>query len=166
MDVSLLDHRALAALKGRERIFVLEYLVCRNKKEAAIRAGYSPKTADVMGCKLVKRPLIARALEKCNQQITVYAELRIEQGIDKLVACLTRSLDDFIDPDTGEVFKDLRKVGPNAKKTVDGIKQTVKSYVDEEGNESRTVTNEIRCMPMASALDMAFDKLHKRGDEI
>ena len=40
-------------LTTKQKLFVSEYLVDRNAKQAAIRAGYSAKTAEVQGSRLL-----------------------------------------------------------------------------------------------------------------
>lgn len=42
-------------LTQKQRLFVAEYLVDLNQKEAAIRAGYSPRTADAQASSLLKK---------------------------------------------------------------------------------------------------------------
>ena len=50
-------------LTFRERLFIEEYLNCWNASEAARRAGYSLKTAGVIGYENLKKPHISRAIE-------------------------------------------------------------------------------------------------------
>lgn len=50
-------------LTGKQRRFVEEYLVDLNATQAAIRAGYSPKTAYSIGAENLSKPLIAAAIE-------------------------------------------------------------------------------------------------------
>jgi phage terminase small subunit len=45
-------------------MFVQEYLVDLNATQAAIRTGYSPKTAEVQGCRLLSKAKIADAVQK------------------------------------------------------------------------------------------------------
>lgn len=48
----------------KERIFCYEYLIDQNGKEAAIRAGYSPKTAVKMAYQLKQTPRVAARLDE------------------------------------------------------------------------------------------------------
>lgn len=52
----------LAPLHPRQLIFVEEYLVDLNGKEAAIRAGYTPEAATVRAAKLLRRPAVRQAV--------------------------------------------------------------------------------------------------------
>jgi phage terminase small subunit len=48
-------------LRPKQTRFVAEYLVDLNATRAAIRAGYSPKTAGVIGHENLRKPKIAEA---------------------------------------------------------------------------------------------------------
>lgn len=53
----------LASLDNdKQRAFVLEYARDKNATQAAVRAGYSPKTAGVQGYDLLQRPHISQAV--------------------------------------------------------------------------------------------------------
>lgn len=50
-------------LTPKQKKFVQEYLKCGNATEAAIKAGYSKKTARIIGCENLTKPNIAELLE-------------------------------------------------------------------------------------------------------
>ena len=50
-------------ITAKERLFAQYYLETHKKRESAIRAGYSPKTAHVIANKLVKKSLISEWLK-------------------------------------------------------------------------------------------------------
>ena len=51
-------------LTQKQKRFVDEYLVSGNATQAALKAGYSKKTAQRMGSENLSKPLIKRAIEK------------------------------------------------------------------------------------------------------
>jgi phage terminase small subunit len=53
----------MAGLIPKQRKFVVEYLVDRNASQAAIRAGYSKKNADVVGSRLLGNVGIKREVK-------------------------------------------------------------------------------------------------------
>lgn len=53
----------MAKLTPKQQRFVDEYLIDLNATQAAIRAGYSPKTAQQMGAENLSKPVIAEAIE-------------------------------------------------------------------------------------------------------
>jgi len=60
-------------------MFVREYLVDLNAKQAAIRAGYSPKTAERIAHQLLKEtPLVAAEVQKAMDKRAAKVELSAE----------------------------------------------------------------------------------------
>jgi len=60
----------------REARFIVEYLRDANAKEAATRAGYSAKTARVIGSELLHKPHIATAISARMTGETTAADAR------------------------------------------------------------------------------------------
>lgn len=54
------------ALTAKQELFVQEYLIDLNATQAAIRAGYSPKTAEVIGFENLRKPKIAKRIEEAR----------------------------------------------------------------------------------------------------
>ena len=48
----------------KQKRFIEEYLIDLNATQAAIRAGYSPKTAKDIGCENLAKPNISDAIDK------------------------------------------------------------------------------------------------------
>ena len=67
----------MTALTARQARFVDEYAICMNATEAARRAGYSPKTARVIGQENLLKPAVKQALEA--RQEAFRAELGISR---------------------------------------------------------------------------------------
>ena len=59
---------APAALEPRQERFVLEYLIDLNATQAAIRAGYSEKTARAIGCENLTKPDIQAAIGQAQKE--------------------------------------------------------------------------------------------------
>lgn len=55
-------------LTPKQQLFVNEYLVDLNASQAALRAGYSPKTAPKQGFQLLENPRISHAIEQAKQK--------------------------------------------------------------------------------------------------
>lgn len=54
----------MGKLNERQQRFVDEYLIDLNATQAAIRAGYSARTADVIGCENLTKPNIQKAISE------------------------------------------------------------------------------------------------------
>jgi len=71
-------------LTPKQEMFVKEYLVDLNATQAAIRAGYSKKTADRIGPELLGKTCVARAIEEANQKRAEKLELSAEWVLENL----------------------------------------------------------------------------------
>ena len=63
------------ALTAKQARFVEEYLVDLNATQAAIRAGYSPKTAQVIGAENLIKPMVAEAVRAAQAARSARTEL-------------------------------------------------------------------------------------------
>lgn len=66
------------ALTEKQKRFVAEYLVDLNATQAAIRAGYSEKTARSVGSENLTKPDIAAAIAKAQAKIAKKVEITVE----------------------------------------------------------------------------------------
>lgn len=60
----------MANLTPKQQRFVEEYLIDLNATQAAIRAGYSEKTARDIGCENLAKPNIAKAIEEAQKKVS------------------------------------------------------------------------------------------------
>ncbi len=78
-------------LTPKERLFVAEYLKDLNATQAAIRAGYSKKTAKQTGYENLTKPYIQRALSKSRNSIekreekALMAAYEVEKLLDEMI---------------------------------------------------------------------------------
>lgn len=82
-------------LTPKQKRFVSEYLIDLNATQAAIRAGYSAKTAHSIGQENLTKPEIMRELEKAiqdRQQRTEITQDRVLQEYARLAFCDPRRL--------------------------------------------------------------------------
>ena len=70
----------------KQAAFVMEYMIDRNATQAAIRAGYSPKTANEQGCRLLTNVSIQAAL---SAKTEAYAE-KVGLTVELVIAGLMR----------------------------------------------------------------------------
>lgn len=70
----------------KQRRFVDEYLIDLNATQAAIRAGYSKKTAGYIAKELLRKPPIAAEVEKRKQKLTKKLEITQEKVLQELAA--------------------------------------------------------------------------------
>ena len=94
----------LAKLKPKQQLFVDEYLIDLNATQAAIRAGYSAKTAEVQGCRLLRNAHIVAAVEAAS---TKRAE-RTRIDADWVL----KRLSEEIEADIADLYDDEGRVKP------------------------------------------------------
>lgn len=74
--------KGVVAMNARQKRFCDEYLIDCNATQAAIRAGYSPKTAKVTGAKMLKnanlKAYIDEQLERIHNEKTADAQEVLE----------------------------------------------------------------------------------------
>jgi len=73
------------ALTAKQRRFVEEYLVDLNATQAAIRAGYSKKTAGQIGDENLKKPQIAAAIHAAQADRAKRVEIDADYVLHRLV---------------------------------------------------------------------------------
>lgn len=76
-------------LNAKQRAFTVEYMKDKNATQAAIRAGYSEKTAYSMGCRLLKNAKITEAVEELQKAAAARAGITVEKIADNLQAIAT-----------------------------------------------------------------------------
>lgn len=74
-------------LTAKQQLFVSEYLVDLNATQAAIRAGYSKKTAGSIGDENLKKPAIKAALNKAIKKRADKVNITAEKVLRDLEEC-------------------------------------------------------------------------------
>lgn len=75
----------MANLTPKQQRFVEEYLIDLNATQAAIRAGYSEKTAAAIGAENLIKPNIAKAIEEAKNQVSKRTELTVGLVVNGLL---------------------------------------------------------------------------------
>lgn len=83
-------------LTAKQQRFVEEYLVDNNATQAAIRAGYSEKTAKESGYENLTKPHIAEAIAEKRKKISEKTMLTIE-GLDQYILDMAQMAKDACD---------------------------------------------------------------------
>ena len=73
-------------LKGKQQRFVDEYLIDLNATQAAIRAGYSEKTAKQMGCENLSKPDVQKAINLGKDKRSERTQFDADWLLKRLVA--------------------------------------------------------------------------------
>ena len=100
----------------RQRRFVEEYVIDSNGTQAAIRAGFSPASAGVIACKLLKKAKIKRAIKEKFAVISAHAQLTAERVKSEL-ACMA-----FVNAVEVMSAEDLRNLPESVQRSITGFK--------------------------------------------
>ena len=79
-------------LSEKQRLFIKEYLVDLNATQAAIRAGYSEKTAYSAGQRLLKHVEVQKAVTKAQAERSQRVEVTQDYVINNLVEIVERTM--------------------------------------------------------------------------
>ena len=79
-------------MTDKQRLFVEEYLVDHNATAAAVRAGYSERTAKQQGSRLLTNVDVAAAIEKAREDRTERTEVTQDWVIERLVENVQRAM--------------------------------------------------------------------------
>lgn len=75
----------MANLTPKQQRFVEEYLIDLNATQAAIRSGYSEKTAQQMGSENLLKPVIAKAIQEAQNKRTEQTQIDAAYVLKRLV---------------------------------------------------------------------------------
>jgi phage terminase small subunit len=77
-------------LTPKQEQFVEEYLIDVNATQAAIRAGYSKKTAHVIGTENLRKPAIAAAVAEAQADRTERTNITQDYVLESIFAAMER----------------------------------------------------------------------------
>lgn len=84
-------------LSPKQQLFVHEYLVDMNATQAAIRAGFSKKTAYSQGSRLLKNVEVQKALDEAWREKIRRADITADDVLRLITRAAYARLDDFVD---------------------------------------------------------------------
>lgn len=126
------------ALNHRQRLFVAEYAVDPNATQAAIRAGYSEKTAYSIGQENLKKPEIATEIEKAQNERLERLGVKADRVLGELALLGFSNMLDYLSVGLeGDPFVDLSNVTRGQAAAVQEV--TVEDFRDGRGDGARDV---------------------------
>lgn len=91
------------ALNKKQKRFVEEYLIDLNATQAAIRAGYSPKTAKEIGSENLTKPNIKSEIDKAMAERSKRTGINADRILQELGKLGFVNIADVVDLETGKV---------------------------------------------------------------
>ena len=128
----------MTKLNERQRRFAREFIVDPNATQAAIRAGYSKRTAYEIGRKLLKKVEIAAAINKGQARLAAKVEVTAEKIIAELVKIGFSNMMDYmrVGP-AGDPVLDFSKITRDQAAALTEV--TVEDFLDGRADDKREV---------------------------
>lgn len=147
----------------KQKIFCEEYLIDLNATQAAIRAGYSPKTAYSIGNELLNKPELRTHIDKAIAARSARTGVNADRVIRELARVAFVNPTEIVDPDTARVRETATD---DDKAAISAVKVKV-----SQGENSDSVEREVRFADKLKALEllgkhigMFKDKVEVSGD--
>ncbi|RKH93631.1 terminase small subunit [Corallococcus sp. AB038B] len=112
------ESRAQALTANQER-FVQEYLVDLNGKQAAIRAGYSERSAEVTASKLLSNPKVRAAVDAAKAARAERVEVKADDVLRELLLIARTDIGDAFSP-TGALLP-LKEMPAHLRRAISSI---------------------------------------------
>lgn len=126
------------ALRGKQQRFVDEYLIDRNATQAAIRAGYSAKTATVIGAENLTKPNIKEAIAIGEAELAERTKITQDKVMKELEKIGFSNMLDYITvTEGGDPVTDFSALTRDQAAAISEI--VVEEYTEGRGDDARNV---------------------------
>lgn len=128
----------MANLTPKQQRFVEEYLIDLNATKAAIRAGYSEKTAKEIGSENLTKPNIAKAIQEAQNKRAERTEITQDMVLQELAKIgFSNMLDYMTKTDSGDLVPDFSTLTRDQAAAISEI--TVETYTEGRGEDAEEV---------------------------
>ncbi len=150
-------------MTAKQRLFVAEYLKDLNATQAAIRAGYSEKTARQIGEENLSKPVIRKMIDEAMQQRSERTEITQDRVLKALAAIGFGDIRSLFD--SGGSFKNITELSAEEAALLAGFDLSILKARDDDTPFEETVkrikvNDRLRALEMIGRhLNMFTDKL-------
>lgn len=129
----------MAKLTAKQQRFCDEYLIDLNATQAAIRAGYSAKTADQQGSRMLTNVKVQQEIAEKMAERSKRTGINQDRVLQEIAKLALVNIDDVVDLETGRVKKTATKEdlaciqSIKIKPTEFGTEREIKFY-DKKGS--------------------------------
>jgi phage terminase small subunit len=126
------------ALSDKQERFCREYVIDSNATQAAIRAGYSKKTAQQQSSRLLLNVVVAERIVELTQAVVEKLEITQEAVLEELAKIGFSNMQDFMGVTTnGDPYLDLSNLTREQAAAISEF--TVDEYTEGRGEDARDV---------------------------
>jgi phage terminase small subunit len=137
----------MSKLTDKQEMFCKEYLIDLNATQAAIRAGYSKKTAKDIACENLAKPNIQNRITELKEE----RSKRIEIDSDGVL----KELKNWAEGDYTELMlltaKQIKELAPEIRRLITGFKRTTRRI---PGTDEEEIQIEIKFIDKIKAMEM------------
>lgn len=125
------------SLTPNQERFVTEYLIDLNATQAAIRAGYSAKTAEVQGCRLLRYAHVAEAVKTAQDKRAKRTEITADAVVQELAKIGFANMLDYITVQNGDAYVDFSTLTRDQAAAIGEV--TSEIYTEGKGDDAKDV---------------------------
>lgn len=138
------------ALTDKQSRFPTEYIIDLNATQAAIRAGYSKKTAYSIGHELLKKPEIEEMIIDLKLKRTIRTEITSDRVLQELATIAFFDLKLFYDEDG--MMLEIPDMPEEARRVIGGV--TVTSISNKNDDNIEYYTKNIKLIDKRGSLEL------------
>lgn len=135
----------MAKLTEKQQCFVDEYLIDLNATQAAIRSGYSAKTADQQGSRMLANVKVQEEIAKAMAERSKRTGVNQDKVVLELAKIAFVKMTDIVD--------EQGKIKPDAAEDDLACIESVK-YKESESDTGSSVEREVKISPKLKALEL------------
>lgn len=140
------------SLTPKQQRFVAEYPIDLNATQAAVRAGYSPRTANKIGAQLLAKPLVAKALQEALEARAARVQVKADDVLRELLRIATVDVREAFDDDGN--LKAVKDLPEDVARAIAGIDVDELWQGRGEEREQIGVTRKVRFWDKPRALEL------------
>lgn len=141
------------SLRPQQQRFVDEYLIDLNARQAAIRAGYSEKTAQVQSSRLLTNVKVQAAIQASMNERQVRTHITQDRALQELARIGLSDVRKLFTE--GGQLRDIKSLDDETAAAIASIKVVTRpgAEVDENGNREVEYVHEVKLWDKNSALE-------------
>jgi len=147
-------------LTPKQQRFVDEYLVDLNATQAAIRAGYSPRTAYQQGHETLKKPEVAAAIQARREELSRATGITVERVLKEMAAIAFSDVRELFHEDGS--MKAVHELPDSLAPGIASVEMV--SYTPPSEDAVPEITKKVRLWDKPKALERLLE--HLKGAEM
>jgi phage terminase small subunit len=160
-------YREIASIpmNSKQHRFCQEYLVDLNGTQAAIRAGYSARTASSIAEENLRKPELMTEIQRLQTERSQRLEITADQVLEDLAAIAFRPITDVLTIKAGKVtLLDSSQWSDDANKAVESVRQSKDGFSIKMVNKLAALEKLGHHLGLFSDLNIALNILRTYGE--